>query len=137
MLLVRKNNEVFFNEQKLTIVEQGTKGPGKEVVKIKGLEGSNGQQWVSLSKLKEGENRITCQGREVVTTSKYILTPEESKEVKDLQTKIDSIINNAKNRYVPKPELNIEQSVIDSMTEEEIERKIDEVRKYYTSLKKK
>ena len=39
--------------------------------------------------------------REVTTIKKYELTPEEAKEVAELQAKIDKIINAAKARYVP------------------------------------
>lgn len=128
LVLERKGNEVFHNGVKLTIVSQATKGPGKEVVKIKGLEGSNGQQWVSLSRLVEGENAIECQGREVTTTSKYTLTSEEAKRVKELQEELDKIIQGAKDRYVQKPNLNVDPS---KMTEAERLAKIEEVKKYY------
>lgn len=128
LLLVRKGNEVFCNGQKLTIVKQETKGPGKEVVKIKGLEGSNGQQWISLSRLVEGHNEVECQGREVTTTSRYTLTSEEAKRVKELQEELDSIIQGAKDRYVQKPNLNVDPT---KMSEEERLAKIEELKKYY------
>lgn len=128
LVLERKGQEVFHNGSKLTIVEQATKGPGKEVVKIKGLEGSNGQQWISLSRLVEGRNEVECQGREVTTAAKYTLTPEEAKKVKKLQDELDQIIAQAKARYVKKPDLNIDPS---KMSEAERLAKIEEVKKYY------
>ncbi len=128
LVLVRKGQEVFYNGQKLTIVEQATKGPGKEVVKVKGLEGSNGQQWISLSRLSEGKNELECQGREVTTTSRYTLTAEEAARVKELQTELDSIIQAAKDRYVQKPNLNVDPT---KMSEAERLAKIEEVKKYY------
>lgn len=128
LVLERKGNEVFCNGQKLTIVTQATKGPGKEVVKVQGLEGSNGQKWVSLSKLVEGLNEIECQGREVVSTQKYTLTQEERERVNQLQSEIDSIINKAKERYVSKPNLNMDPS---KLTEEERLALIDQITKYY------
>jgi hypothetical protein len=128
LVLERKGDEVYFGNQKLTIVKQATKGPGKEVVKIKGLEGSNGQQWLSLSRLAEGRNEIECQGREVTTTSRYTLTAEEAKRVKELQDELDAIIAQAKARYVKKPNLDIDPS---KMSEAERLAKIEELKKYY------
>lgn len=110
LVLERKGNEVFCEGQKLTIVTQATKGPGKEVVKVAGLEGSNGQKWVSLSKLAEGLNEIECNGREVTTGQKYTLTAEEKAHIAELQAEIDSIIAGAKARYVAKPNLNVDPS---------------------------
>lgn len=109
LVLERKGSEVFCNGQKLTIVAQATKGPGKEVVKVAGLEGANGQKWVSLSRLVEGLNEIETNAREV-TTQKYSLTAEEAQEVRELQARIDSIIAQAKARYVAKPNLNVDTS---------------------------
>jgi len=128
MILIRKGDEVFHEGVKLTIVKQETKGPGKEVVKISGLKESNGQKWVSLARLKEGENTIDCQGREVVATSRYSLTPDESARVKVLQAELDEIISKAKARYVAKPNLNVDPS---KMTEEERLAKIAEITAYY------
>lgn len=128
IVLTRKNNEVFFGSQKLTINAQQTKGPGKEVVKIEGLPGTNGQKWVSLSKLKEGDNEIDCQGREVTITKKYILTKEEQEKVNELQAQIDAIINKAKERYVAKPNLNVDPS---TLTPEQRAELVEQIRKYY------
>lgn len=101
VVLTRKGNEVYFGEEKLTIVAQASKGEGKEAVKIEGLEGSNGQKWVQLSKLSEGENHVECKAREN-TGRRYHLTDEEQAEVDELQARINAIIENAKSRYVPK-----------------------------------
>lgn len=127
LVLERKGNEVFCNGQKLTIVAQATKGPGKEVVKVEGLDGSNGQKWISLNKLVEGINEIECNGREV-SSQKYTLTQEERERVNQLQSEIDSIINKAKERYVAKPNLNMDPS---KLTEEERLALIDQITKYY------
>lgn len=129
LVLERKGSEVFFEGKKLTIVPQATKGPNKEVVKIAGLEGANGQKWYALAKLKEGLNEIECQGREVVVTGKsYQLTQEEAQKVKELQSQIDAIIEGAKARYVAKPRLDVDPS---KLSEEERRKKIEELKKYY------
>lgn len=106
LVLTRKGNDVYHNDVKLTIVAQATKGEGKEVVKIEGLEGSNGQKWVSLSRLVEGDNEIECKAREVSASHRYTLTEEEKAEVAELQARIDEIIANAKARYVGPINLN-------------------------------
>lgn len=128
MVLTRKGDEVFFGDKKLTIVAQASKGPGKEVVKVEGLEGSNGQKWVSLARLKEGDNEVVTQGREVTTTSRYSLTPEEKAKVDSLQAQIDTIVNAAKARFVAKPTLVVDPT---KLTEEERLAKIEEIKKYY------
>lgn len=99
--LTRKGNEVFYGDKKLTIIAQATKGEGKEVVKVEGLEEANGQKFISLSKLVEGTNTLECKPREVVNSKKYVLTDKEKLEVEELQTKIDKIIEVAKARFVP------------------------------------
>lgn len=127
MKLERINDEVFFEGKKLTIVAQATKGPGKEVVKIEGLPGSNGQKWISLKRLEQGINEIQCEAREVTVGAKYKLTAEEQARVNELQNEIDEIINAAKARYVAKPDLNIDPS---KMTEAERKAKIAELKAY-------
>lgn len=99
--LTKKGNEVFYKDKKLTIIAQTTKGEGKEVVKVEGIEEANGQKFISLSKLVEGTNTLECKPREVVNSKKYVLTETEKLEVEELQTKIDKIIEVAKSRYVP------------------------------------
>lgn len=110
LILVRKGNEVFCDGRKLTIIAQATKGPGKEVVKIDGLAGSNGQKFVSLSKLVEGENVLECTAKATTSTvsskCNYVLTVDEQAEVNELQARIDAIIEAAKARYVSAVELN-------------------------------
>lgn len=101
MKLERINDEVFFEGKKLTIVAQATKGPGKEVVKIEGLPGSNGQKWISLKRLEQGINEIQCEAREVTVGAKYKLTAEEQAKVDEYKAKIDEIIEGAKARYIP------------------------------------
>ena len=63
LVLERKGCEVFYNNKQLKINTQSSKGPNKEVVWVGDLEDANGQQWVSLSKLKEGINEIECKKR--------------------------------------------------------------------------
>jgi hypothetical protein len=100
----------------LTINAQATKGPGREVVKIEGLPNSNGQKWVSLNLLKEGDNPLTCSARDRSTTGHpgtstpkpakdYVLTSEESTTIAGLQSQIDGIIKTARARFVPTPKL--------------------------------
>lgn len=132
LVLERKGDEVFCNGQKLTIVAQASKGPNKEVVKVAGLEGANGQKWVSLSKLKEGLNEIECNGREVSTSKAYVLTEEEKAQVAELQSQIDAIIEVAKARYVAKPKLNIDPG---KLSEEERVAYIANLEKYIATLK--
>ena len=102
LVLERKGSEVFCDGKKLTINAQASKGPNKEVVKIDGVAGSNGQKWVSLARLEEGLNSIETQAREVTTSKKYTLTEAEQAKVDKLQAEIDSIVEVAKSRYVPK-----------------------------------
>ena len=101
LVLERKGSEVFCDGKKLTINAQASKDPNKEVVKIAGLEGSNGQTWVSLSRLQEGINEIETQARTVTARKKYSLTEAEQTKINKLQAEIDSIIEVAKSRYVP------------------------------------
>lgn len=124
--LIRKENKVYYNDKELTIVAQATKGPGKEVVKIDGLEGSNGQKWISLSRLVEGVNEIETTARQV--TNKYELTQEEQNEINSLQARIDEIISNAKARIVTRPKLDFDPA---KMTEAERLAKIEELKRYY------
>lgn len=126
--LERIENEVYCEGKKLTIVPQTTKGPNMEVVKIEGLPGSNGQKWVSLRKLHEGINEIECQAKEVTTHKKYQLTEEEQNEINTLQSRIDEIIENAKRRYVEKPNLNLDPS---KLTLEERLAEVEKLKAYY------
>ena len=130
LVLTRKGMDVFHDNVKLTMVAQATKGANKEVVKIDGLPGSNGQKWLSLSTLKEGLNKLNnLKGREVTVTSKgYSLTTEEQKKVDALQAQIDVIVNAAKARYTPKPNMNVNPA---KMTKAEREAKYAEIKKYF------
>jgi hypothetical protein len=129
--LVRNGNEVSCNGQKLTIVEQATKGPGNEVVKIEGLEGANGQKWVSLRKLQEGENQVSTKGKEVVATQSYTLNMAEKAEIDKLQARINEIKAKARERYVAKP------TFVDpnGLTPEQREAKALEIEKYLKALR--
>lgn len=126
--LVRTGDEVYFEGRKLVINAQASKGPNNEVVKIEGLPGSNGQKWLSLSKLKEGENEFECEARKFSKAQKYTLTAEEQEEVDRLQARIDEIIENAKSRYVPMPNLSVDPS---KLSEEERLALIEQIKKYY------
>lgn len=97
--LTRKGRDVFHEGTKLTMVEQATKGPGNEVIKIDGLEGSNGAKWISLSKLKEGLNEIEVKGKIVTNSGSYTLTQSEKDEMAKLQKRIDEIKAIGRKRY--------------------------------------
>jgi hypothetical protein len=136
MFIFRKGSKVYFGKdekgQELTINAQATKGAGKEVVDIEGLAGSNGQKWLSLTKIKEGLNEFnSLKGREVTSTGAtraYTLTEAEKAEVKKHQDAIDKIIEAAKARYVPVPVIKgIDPS---AMTELQKLEKIIELKKY-------
>lgn len=101
--LIRTQDGVFYNDRKLTIVAQATKGPGKEVVKIEGLPGSDGAKWISLNKLSMGENDIVPVKREVA--GGYSLTDEEKARIDELQGEIDAIKERARKRNVNKGSL--------------------------------
>lgn len=131
LVLQRVGRDVYFEGRKLTRVDQATKGPNKEVIKIDGLPGSNGQKWVSLNTLVEGDNELTCSARDVTirpSSKGYQLTPEEAKEVADLEARVKAIVDAAKARFVPKPKLDLDPS---KMTAAERQAKIDELVKYY------
>lgn len=98
--LIRTQDGVFYNDRKLTIVAQATKGPGKEVVKIEGLPGSDGAKWISLNKLSMGENDIVPVKREVA--GGYSLTDEEKARIDELQGEIDAIKERARKRNANK-----------------------------------
>ena len=97
--LTRVGRDVFHEETKLTRVDQATKGPGNEVIKIDGLEGSNGAKWISLSKLQEGENEIEVKGKVVTNSGSYTLTQSEKDEMAKLQKRIDEIKEIGRKRY--------------------------------------
>jgi len=101
LVLERKGNEVFFEGKKLTINPQASKGEHKEVVKILGLPGSNGQEWISLNRLKEGINELGDLKKHDRNNRDYELTQDEKDEIAIYQSKIDAIIETAKKRYVP------------------------------------
>lgn len=97
--LTRNGRDVFHEGTKLTRVDQATKGPGNEVIKIDGLEGSNGAKWISLSKLKEGLNEIDVKGKIVTNSGSYTLTQTEKDEIAKLQKRIDEIKEIGRKRY--------------------------------------
>lgn len=117
LTLFRKGNKVFYNNQELTIVEQKTKGEGREVVKIAGLDGSNGQKWISLSKLVEGKNELTGLKKVERTINVYTLTKEEKEEVDKLQKQIDDIVELAKTRHKLSKPRRLEDMTIEELEE--------------------
>lgn len=132
--LVRKNDDVFYNDTKLKINVQKSKGPGNEVVYIFGLPESNGAQWISLSKLKQGINEIYPKAKIYTKdgVSKpgkdYVLTTEEELEIATMKKRYDEIIEAAKARYVPKPDLDV--NVKELSLEEKLE-KLEQVKKFF------
>lgn len=111
--LIRKQNEIYTESgEKCRIVPQATKGPNKEVVYIGGLEGSNGQKWISLTKLVEGLNEIECHGKEVST---YSLTAEERAQIEALEAQIKQIKDNAKARYAKTSKKSINDMSIEEL----------------------
>jgi hypothetical protein len=124
--LTRNGKEVYCNGKKLTMVEQATKGPGNEVIKVEGLPGSNGAKWISLKKLNEGLNQVELVAKEVTSTGSYTLTSEEKEEVDRLQARITEIKTKAKERYIPKSGFGIDPTKV---TPEELEEYIAKLRK--------
>lgn len=124
--LTRVGRDVFYEGTKLTRVDQSTKGPGNEVIKIDGLPGTNGAKWISLSKLKEGLNEIEVKGKEVTNSGSYTLTQSEKDEMNKLQKRIDEIKEIGRKRYqLTKPK------DLTKMTIEELEAYLVEKRKIH------
>lgn len=134
LTLVRKNDEVFYNDTKLKINEQKSKGPGNEVVYIFGLPESNGAQWISLSKLKQGLNelhpkaKVYTKGQLSKPVQEYVLTTEEEQEIATMKKRYDEIIELAKSRYVPKPDLDVD---VKELSLDEKLAKLEEIKKYF------
>ena len=129
--LVRNGRSVTCNGQKLTMVEQASKGPGNEVIKIEGLEGANGAKWISLSKLQEGLNQVNTKGKEVVATQSYTLNMVEKAEIDKLQARINEIKDAARKRYVAKPQF-VDPT---GLSKEQREAKALEIEKYLKALR--
>ena len=136
--LERIDDEVYYNGMKLKINKQKSKGPKNEVVYIKDCPEANGQTWISLSRLVDGENEIECKARELKThktpAPKYELTKDEESRIAELQAEIDKIIDTAKARYVEKPNLDID---ISTLSEEEKQAHIEQVQNYIKYLQTK
>jgi len=129
LILVRKEDEVYFENRKLVVNPQASKGLKKEVVKIEGLPNSNGKKWISLSLLRPGKNEVECTARILtstlgkpatakVTEVEYRLNADEQKQVDKLYAQIDKIIKVAKDRFVPEPKLT---KTPEEMTKDELE----------------
>lgn len=124
--LTRKGRDVFYEGTKLTRVDQATKGPNQEVIKIDGLEGSNGAKWISLSRLQEGLNEIEVKGKTVTNSGSYTLTQTEKDEMNKLQKRIDEIKEIGRKRYqLTKPK------DLTKMSIEELEEYLVEKRKIH------
>ena len=134
LYLNRIGGHVYDEEGRaLTINEQKSKGPGNEVVKIEGMKNSNGQKWIALSKVKEGDNWFECKkANRTLSTASYELTADEKAEVEELQKQIDAIIETAKARYVKKPNLNVK---IAELSQAEKQKHIEELERYLNSLR--
>ena len=135
LTLTRKDRDVYFDGTKLTRVDQSTKGPNNEVIKIEGLPNSNGKKWISLNLLAQGVNELTCTAKAVTRHAQtaaqkrnYTLTPDEDAIVKQLQVQIDTIVDAAKARYIPRPNLDVDTS---KMSTEEREQLAAQIRKYF------
>jgi hypothetical protein len=126
--LTRKGRDVFYEGTKLTRVDQATKGPGNEVIKIEGLPGSNGAKWISLSKLKQGDNTVEVQGRQVTNSGSYSYTTEEKAELEKLQARINQIKTQAKLRYESQHPQKVDTT---KMTPEQLEEYIIQLRKIH------
>jgi len=129
--LTRLGSKVTHKGIELTMVEQATKGPGNEVIKIEGLEGANGAKWISLRKLQEGINKVETKGREVTATQSYTLNMVEKAQVDKLQAQIDEIKAQAKARYVAKPKF-VDPATLNA---QERELKAQEIEKYLKTLR--
>jgi hypothetical protein len=129
--LERINDEVYYNDTKLKINKQASKGQGNEVVYIKDCPEANGQTWISLSRLHEGINEIECKARELTTHNKYELTKDEISRIAELQAEIDAIKAAAKARYVEKPNFKLDVS---KLSEEEKQAHIEKVQNYVRYL---
>ncbi|NLL64074.1 MAG: hypothetical protein GX241_07610 [Ruminococcaceae bacterium] len=106
MYLRREGNDVYdINGKKMRILQQRTKnnGKGDPTVILDGTPNSNGKQYQSLKSLQQGDNWIEARAYDRTPSEKYILTSEEKKKIAEYQSKIDQIINKAKERYIEKP----------------------------------
>ena len=134
-LYIHRKQDVCFDEagKALTINAQKSKGPGNEVVKIEGLPNSNGQKWIALNKIEQGENWFECKkSNRTLSNASYQLTADEKAEVEKHQKVIDVIIQAAKDRYVKKPNLNVKLS---EMTNTQKQKHIEELEMYLNSLR--
>ena len=127
--LVRTEEGVFYEGRKLTIVPQTSKGVGKEVVKILGLPGSDGAEYISLSRIPMGENEVQPQKR-----SSCLLTDEEKKRIDELQGEIDAIKAKARQRNLKKVDLKTVEAVM-AMDEEARDAYINMLEKMCEKLK--
>ncbi len=134
LTLTRQGNDIFYNDTKLTINKQASKGKGNEVVKIEGLPEANGAKWISLSRVKEGTHDYEVQGRIVTSTGSYTLTPEEKAEVDKLQARIDEIKSAAKARHTPKFKF-LSNFEFNALTKEQQDDYADRLESYIEALK--
>ena len=122
IVLNKVGDEVFFEDKKVAINPQSSKGPGKEVICLNKLVEENVQQYISLSKCVDGLNEFTLKERKVVDSKKFELTKEEKEEVDRLQSRIDEIVKIAKSRFVPSKKA----VTIEKMTKEQLEKYIED-----------
>ena len=125
MKFYRSNQSVWLinddgSRQSLYVLKQGTKGPGNETVKIANLPGSNGRQWLSLNRLRDGEiTEIELEEARPkrILGSSLNLTEDEKAEIERLENRIKEIKENARKRQPVKPDLNIN---VDELSNEEL-----------------
>ena len=130
VVVIEKNGlTIKVNGVECPVNKQESKGPNKEVVNIKKVVGPQYQEWISLSRLKEGSQEIELKPRkEVVLGAKYTLTKAEQDEIDSLQARINEIIEGAKKRYVP-TSINLKCDPT-KMTLEQRLAKIEELKRY-------
>lgn len=135
IILIRTGDVVTTeNGRVLPLNRQESKGPNREVVKIEGLPGSNGRKWLSLSLLKEGKNQLELKepSPRNYSSKDYELTDDEKRQIDELERQKTEIIDRARERFVPRPKLNVN---VDKLSNEEKSDYIRQVEKYLESLR--
>lgn len=102
ILVLNENNEVYFENKKVKINPQASKNdPVVDLDSLKLNELAQFQRYVSLSRLKLGENEIELKDRKQVATLQ--LTEEEKQQIAELEAQIEAIKANARKRAPQKP----------------------------------
>lgn len=130
LTLYKDGLKVMHNNKPLRVNLQSNKkdGKGDPVVYVGGLLGAGGQQWISLSRLKEGRNDIITKTRSKrANSSGWSLTDDERKQIDALQKQIDDIKAKAKERHNSKPNLKLNPS---EMSDEQKLAEVEKLRKF-------